>query len=497
MADFQRNFMDSLQGGMQLGQQFKSNQDRSTLASLAQQAYTAPKDQQQGLLAQMAGVDPGAAREQEQQFQSQEDRQREILYNLAKGWQTVSKSTDPTQKQQYYERFIGPGLDSAGIPRPAAYDENEITSTAQQVLAAFEGAASEGNTIQSQKISDDGFIVNTYRNGRMEKTGQKVDRQAWLRDHEGMAPQVVDKDGNVIDVGRPRGQSVPEPAPTEASLGADMAEIGRKATEYGYKLRAAGVPPEQVQSLQDDYYQALGGTYAGQNPGAVIEDGTGVRMGQPATVPSFTAPTPTVAARPSAAQTAAEVANAKASVETSYLPEQERIKTQAALERAREEATIERDSKQATTQVANNTALAVYEQGMKGLTEGLAGTDTGPIVGRLPALTSAQQIADGGVAAMAPILKQMFRAAGEGTFTDKDQDLLMKMLPTRTDTPAAAAVKFANIDRIVRAKLGSGQQPMGGETGGAPPRVQSTDDYNRLPNGAIYMAPDGTQRRKR
>jgi hypothetical protein len=55
---------------------------------------------------------------------------------------------------------------------------------------------------------------------------------------------------------------------------------------------------------------------------------------------------------------------------------------------------------------------------------------------------------------MAPVLKQLFRSSGEGTFTDKDQDLLMEMLPTRKDKPEARAAKLANIDAIVRAKLG-------------------------------------------
>lgn len=54
---------------------------------------------------------------------------------------------------------------------------------------------------------------------------------------------------------------------------------------------------------------------------------------------------------------------------------------------------------------------------------------------------------------MAPVLKQLFRTAGEGTFSDSDQKLLVSMLPSRMDTPAAAKSKMQNIDAIVRAKL--------------------------------------------
>lgn len=102
----------------------------------------------------------------------------------------------------------------------------------------------------------------------------------------------------------------------------------------------------------------------------------------------------------------------------------------------------------------NQRAYDVYSTGVKGLLKGLAGANTGPIAGRMPALTANQQIAEGSVAAMAPVLKQLFRGAGEGTFTDKDQELLMEMLPTRKDEPEARAAKIANIDAIVRAKLG-------------------------------------------
>jgi hypothetical protein len=102
---------------------------------------------------------------------------------------------------------------------------------------------------------------------------------------------------------------------------------------------------------------------------------------------------------------------------------------------------------------SNANTLAVYEAGIGALSEALDITTTGPVSGLLPALTANQQAADGAVAAMAPILKQMFRSAGEGNFTDADQKLLLDMIPTRADLPEARAAKLKNIDLIVRAKL--------------------------------------------
>ena len=98
-------------------------------------------------------------------------------------------------------------------------------------------------------------------------------------------------------------------------------------------------------------------------------------------------------------------------------------------------------------------ALQLYEAARDGLISGLGGSKTGPVVGRIPAVTAPQQIAEGSVAAMAPVLKQLFRVAGEGVFTDRDQALLIDMVPKRSDLPEARKAKMANIDAIVKAKL--------------------------------------------
>lgn len=107
-----------------------------------------------------------------------------------------------------------------------------------------------------------------------------------------------------------------------------------------------------------------------------------------------------------------------------------------------------------TKGVETQRTLDAYVAARDGLMSGLDKTWTGALSGRMPAMSTGQQIAEGGVAAMAPVLKQLFRSAGEGVFTDRDQQLLLDMVPKRTDTPEAAAEKMANIDRIVAAKLG-------------------------------------------
>lgn len=123
--------------------------------------------------------------------------------------------------------------------------------------------------------------------------------------------------------------------------------------------------------------------------------------------------------------------------------------------------------------------LELYETARDGLLSGLGGSVTGPVAGRMPAVTSAQQVAEGGVSAMAPVLKQLFRVSGEGVFTDRDQEILIKMIPTRTDNPDARKAKIENIDAIVKAKLG-----MGGKS--PAPAITSKAEYDALPSGSTY-----------
>lgn len=126
-------------------------------------------------------------------------------------------------------------------------------------------------------------------------------------------------------------------------------------------------------------------------------------------------------------------------------------------QKARVEATGRAEGEIAGTRAAKSPiAYATYQSGIESLKQAMEGTNTGPLAGRIPAFTAGQQIAEGAEATMAPVLKQLFRDAGEGTFTDSDQAMLMKMVPTRKDHPEARAAKIEMIDGIVRAKLGVG-----------------------------------------
>jgi hypothetical protein len=143
--------------------------------------------------------------------------------------------------------------------------------------------------------------------------------------------------------------------------------------------------------------------------------------------------------------------------------------TQAGAE-TRAEETAKTDIDRSNQARTNAMAFSAYQEAMNGISNAFTGTDTGPVAGRVPAVTAAQQTAEGAVAAAAPVLKQLFRSAGEGVFTDKDQQLLMDMMPKRTDHPEVVQYKLATIDKIVAAKLGTGGQTQDEDLG-------STDGY--------------------
>lgn len=132
-----------------------------------------------------------------------------------------------------------------------------------------------------------------------------------------------------------------------------------------------------------------------------------------------------------------------------------------------------------------DTTFELYETAKKGLEDALGNTATGPIVGRMPAFTSDQQTAQGAVAAMAPVLKQLFRVAGEGVFTDRDQALLLDMVAKRTERPEARQAIIANMDNIVRAKLGKAKGGVQG--GGGQMKVINGVRYEKR-GGQWYLA---------
>ena len=106
------------------------------------------------------------------------------------------------------------------------------------------------------------------------------------------------------------------------------------------------------------------------------------------------------------------------------------------------------------TAMANGPLRDQFDFGFSALEQALGGTgQTGKILGNIPGLTTGAQIADNAKALLLPIMKSVFRGAGEGVFTDKDQETLEAMLPTRSMTPEAASQALDSVKMLVSLKL--------------------------------------------
>ena len=155
---------------------------------------------------------------------------------------------------------------------------------------------------------------------------------------------------------------------------------------------------------------------------------------------------------------ASQAQTTAAATETGKLTAQLKLKPEVEAAVARTLANVKAMALDKTTARSNEKAYATYQAGLEGLSDALADANTGVISGTMFALTDNNRIAKGAGAVMLPIMKAMFRGAGEGTFTDKDQEVLENMLPTTSDSPAVAKSKLRLMDVIIQSKIGPAPQ---------------------------------------
>lgn len=138
MAEYQQNFLAALQGGLNLGQQIRGVQDRNRLNQLAQTAYTAPPEQRDSLLGQMAGVDARAAQQQEQAFANTDERRNRTMVNMAKLLMSAPEQARPALYQRFVPTLSGFGLSDL----PGEYNAQTspiISQAAQSIVRAYSG----------------------------------------------------------------------------------------------------------------------------------------------------------------------------------------------------------------------------------------------------------------------------------------------------------------------------------------------------------------------
>lgn len=125
-----------------------------------------------------------------------------------------------------------------------------------------------------------------------------------------------------------------------------------------------------------------------------------------------------------------------------------------AAERAAAEARAKAEAESKARTVKAAQIYTPFSTQLTALRDAYKGTGTGPLVGRFSGYTSSSQKALAARDIMSPMLKQVVRDAGEGTFAKNDQDQIDAMMPKETDLPEVVDYKIGLMDTFVRGKLG-------------------------------------------
>lgn len=435
VGSFQGGYNNALAGQMNKLKMQGAQQDmqrQNALLKIAPQAFAGD----QNALGQMAGLDPNAAIA----MGGYQQKSQEVAAQRVSQMAGVLASAPPQMRQQIYEQMLPELQKSGSFTNLPPQWSDEMLPIAQQLAA----------TGQKQAPSN----IQEYE---YVKSLPPDEQQRYL--------EVKRSQGNV-------GYKILETADGPKLVATDPrapgVQIMGSGETYGTGVSGSSFAPSQPQppsqQVESHYAVVMQGINGGR-PTVIPSNGlppneaiaAAQQSGQNYPVFETTDKALQAArtgANPFAGRSkeaeAAAVEQAKLGVQLDNAP---RVAQQKAAEVTATE-TAKAGVEQKQKGVENSKAFQLYDATIRDLDTALGGSDTGPLIGLIPPITDSQQVASKGVAAMAPVLKQLFRASGEGTFTKEDQRILMDMIPDRTTKPGARKILLENLDRMVRAKLG-------------------------------------------
>lgn len=125
--------------GTQQRQEREGEQRRNRLADLAGQAWNAPSEQRSALIGQAVGVDPEAGMALAQGLSSEDDRRNQSMVHMAKLLTSAPEQYRPGLYQQ-----MMPSLQRMGMSQlPPQYDDT-VAQAAQSIVSAYAGV--DGST---------------------------------------------------------------------------------------------------------------------------------------------------------------------------------------------------------------------------------------------------------------------------------------------------------------------------------------------------------------
>lgn len=484
MADFQQNFLASLHGGMDFGQRIKQQRDQNQLNQLASQAYGAAPEQRDSILSQTAAVDAGAAQGLEKQMAYSDERRNATMVNMARMLQGAPEQARAgiySQMLPTLSRFIPSGL-------PQQYDAETspvIMQAAKSLVDASMGATGAPTDVRSFQMMTQGLSaddqmkarrINLGLDGRASSSGFSQVKFAGADGRE----RIGVLNGKTGQIDLPDGTSFnPQTGAISATTGTPQGAppAGTYDTPNGRVAIGEGLTPAQWQAVQADVANG-GGSDIYQLPPQSVR--------RPAAGGAFVGRSPE--------EQAALTEQAKTGVQLRNLPTELDMRTEAAIRQTQgqEQAKqgVERAGVQATRTRDANDAMGLIAEARRllpGATGGRLAASGDSVAGFFGSATEGAKAN----AALKTIAGQMTAKMPrmEGPQSDRDVQMYKEMAGDVANQNLPVDIRVAALNQIERLQSKYAST--------APVRVQSTDDYSRLPPGALYTAPDGSQRRKR
>lgn len=411
-----------------------------------------------------------------QAYQAEGNRQQQQLFGLAK---SLKQSAANPQMQAGIYRSAVPFLKrSFGAEIPDEFDAASVMPIVDQVLAIAENAPSMGvgGNVQSTYIDGNGNRVAIMRDGSQRVLGPN-NASIRVMEQEGALPY-----GVVTSGGRPG---------AVVDIGGGQAPIQGATGQYTID---PSLPPEVQQQIR-------------------AAEAAGQQVPSNMVLPPRSGPVRV----PTAAEKAGASEVARLEAQQRFLPDELAMRTQAAIQQAGGSAQAKGEAEarleaiqglprvmQESTNAINLIDKALSHPGLatavgaSGRTDprnyipGTDATDFRVLLDQIKGgtfLQAFQSLKGGGAITEVEGTKaeqaiaRLNRDQSEAAFRQSLQDLreVAQAAITRAQTKAQAA----------------GGAPVQMQPQGAPRQIQSAAEYNALPSGALFIAPDGTQRRKR
>lgn len=535
MANFYEAFAQGQANGLERQKAITQRNQLAELQSLAPQVMSGDLNATSRAFA----LNPQAA----QAYQTEGNRQNQQLVGLAK---TLKQYADNPQMQAGVYRSALPYLKrNFGAEIPDQFDPVTVMPIVEQVLSVANNTPNfNGQTptdVRSFQMMTQGLKpedverarrINLGLDGRESSAAigyQKVKGPDGIERLVAVDPRQIG--AQVVGDGAGYG-SFSQPAPVAAGGGSHFAAFSQLATEFPSVSMTSGVRSAErnAQVGGQPNSQHLSGTAAdyavpaNQKPAFIsrarqlgyqaIDEGDHIHLQLPRGAGGG-GQNPFAGRRPE--DEAAAVEAAKLGAQQQFLPQELAMRTQAAIQQAGGSAQAKGEAEarleaiqglprvmQESTNAINLIDKALSHPGLatavgaSGRTDprnyipGTDATDFRVLLDQIKGgtfLQAFQSLKGGGAITEVEGTKaeqaiaRLNRDQSEAAFRQSLQDLrdVAQAAITRAQTKAQAA--------------GGGQAPMPPQ--GAPRQIQSAAEYNALPSGALFIAPDGTQRRKR